>query len=712
MSTIIIILGVMLTCSIIAGICFWYAMRHRPPLAKPLPFINPPHRLLTSEERDAVERYLDTLAKKQRTVQPGGASAAPEALTLSSQSNKVYPVTRAITRYGLSTDDPQKWRYYLDALEVHLPPLWEQYIAEENFVELIKTHSIPLVISLNGHSLVNYAGEQSMLPTVVNPSATNASIRQEQSENVELLQVRKETPEEHCLSRSDGTREATVICCGLLLFFISLLAPLMFMPWLVSASVAMILVSLWFMYRRPSEKDLREIHCLRGAPKRWGLFSESNQGQVNNISLGIIDLVYPPHWQPYVTHDLGQTTDVDIYLNRQVVRQGRFLSLQDEVRNFPIQRWKKNMVLACGSLLILALLLSWVPLAMPLKLSMAWLTGSERIEVNSVAALEEARLHVGDSLKVSGTGMCSVPASYQSNRNYAFMPFDCSAIYWNMASPLPLPQSEIIDKASALLNLTNQQLHPQNNIDSKLNPQLATAIQKSGMILLDDFSDLVLKAQELCSQQQDCVRLKNALVNLGNAKDWETLVSRASSGSLNGMNVLLRPVSAEALENLVNTATSTFFYRETHRAAEALNSPPPGGFLIVSDEGRQLVNHPQPAVSLFDFNAPDQWNELQRLAGMLLHTPFSAAGIITSIHTDANGTQHIALHSEPNMLTLWRYLCTSLLLVILGLSVVINGLLALKRIHRNRKRIVEIQHYYDKCFNHTLSPMPDMRPLF
>lgn len=94
MNTIIIILGVMLTCSIIAGVCFWYAMRHRPPLAKPLPFISPPHRHLTAEEREAVERYLDTLAKKQRTIQPGGASASPEMLTLSSQSNKVYPVTR------------------------------------------------------------------------------------------------------------------------------------------------------------------------------------------------------------------------------------------------------------------------------------------------------------------------------------------------------------------------------------------------------------------------------------------------------------------------------------------------------------------------------------------------------------------------------------------------------------------------------------------
>jgi len=712
MSTIVIILAVMLTCSIVAGCFFWYAMRHRPPLAKPLPFVSPPHRKLTDEERAAVERYLASLTKNAASKLPGGTSASPVKLALNSQSSNVYPVTRAITRYGLSTDEPHKWRYYLDAVEVHLPPLWEQHIADENYVELIKTQTIPLVISLNGHSLTSYAFEQPALPPMVRPLAPNASIRKEEGENIELLNIRKETIEEYSLSRPEGTREAVVIGCALLMFFISLISPALLMPWLISAGIVMIAVSCWFLYRRPSAKDLREIHCLRGAPKRWGLFSESNQGQISNISLGIIDLIYPPHWQPYVNHDLGQTTEVDIYLNCQVVRQGRFLSLQDEVRNFPIQRWRKNLVLACGSLLVLVLLVSWIPLSMPIKLSMAWIKGTESIKVTTVDDLQKISLRVGDSLHASGSGMCSVPANYQSNRTYAFMPFDCSAIYWNNAAPLPQPQSEIIDKATALQLTTNQQLHPQTSTDPKLNPQLATAIQKSGMILLDDFSDLVVKTQDLCSQPQDCVRLKNALVNLGNAKDWETLIGRANSGALNGMNVLLRPVSAEALENLVNTATSSFFYRETHRAAEALNSPPPGGFLIISDEGRQLVSQPQPAVSLFDYNAPEQWNELQRLSSMLLHTPFSASGIITSITTDANGTQHVALHNEPDALSLWRYLGTSLLLLIVSITLLVNSLLALKRMHRNRTRMVEIQRYYEHCFNHSLTSIQAVRPLF
>ena len=713
MSTLIVILAVMLACSLVAGIGYWYAMRHRPPLAKPLPFISPPCRKLTDEERAAVEKYIASLGKARQhsSGRSTRSSREPEALALTAQSNNVYPVTRSITRYGLSTDDPHKWRYYLDEVEVHLPPLWEQYIAEENYVELIRTQTLPLVISLNGHSLVNYAVEQPALPPLVRPMSTNASIRKEESENVELLQVRKESPEEYQLSRADGTREASAICCAFLLFFLSLVVPGSLMLWIALPAGAIVAVSLWFMYRFPGEKGLRDVHCLRGAPKRWGLFGESNQEQ-SNISLGIIDLIYPAHWQPYVAHDLGQVTDVDIYLNRQVVRQGRFLSLQDEVRNFPVQRWRKNLVLACGSLLVLVMLVSWIPLSMPIKLSLAWLKGTESVEVNSVDKLTALPLHIGDSLKVSGTGMCSVPGNYQSNRSYGYMPFDCSAIYWNNAAPLPLPQSDIIDKAAALLETTTQQLHPETNTDPKLNPQLASAIQKSGMILLDDFSDLVLKTQQLCSQQQDCVRLKNALVNLGNAKDWDTLIHRADSGKLNGMNVLLRPVSAEALENLVNTATSTFFSRETRRAAETLNSPPPGGFLIISDEGRQMVNQPQPSVALFDLDAPSQWHELQRLSGMLLHTPFAASGIITSITTDANGTRHIALHNEPDAMAQWRYLGTALLMLVLIVSAVSNGLLALRRIHRNRLRMAQIQQYYDKCFNHNLSTMQSVRSLF
>ncbi|CVH39908.1 intracellular growth attenuator family protein [Serratia marcescens] len=710
MSTIVLILALVLVCLIAAGLYLWFKARNPSALAHALPFIKPAHRKLTDEERAAVEFYLNQQNKLSNKLLPGGGATLPAAkLALTPQSDNVYPVTHAITRYGLASDDPNKWRYYLDAEEVHLPPFWEPYITADNHVEVIRTQTLPLVISLNGHSLKDHIHDRPQPPVVTAAPTKNASIRKEESEHVELVNIRKETPEEHALNRPNGIREAVIISAALLLLFFSLISPVLVIPWMIFVAVLMIAWGCWNLFRRPASRELKEIHCLRGTPKRWGLFGESGQGQISNISLGIIDLIYPPHWQPYLTQDLGKTTDVDVYLNRQVVRQGRFLSLHDEVKNFPLQQWGRNAVLVASSALVLLLLLIYIPLNLPLTLSMAWLQGAQKVEVTSVQALEATPLRIGDTLKVRGSGMCYVPPPANGGGAANFAPFGCSGIYWNNAAPLPQPESEVIDKATALLATVNSQLHP-SGADQKVNPQLASAIEKSGMILLDDFSDIVLKTQDLCQAENDCVRLKNALVNLGNAKNWSGLVKRARSGALQGVNVLLRPVSAESLDSLTKVATSSFIFNETRLAAAALNSPPPGGFLIRSDEGRQLVSHPQSSAPQSEYNALDQWNELQRLSTLLLHTPFQAQGVITSLSVDANGTRHVALHSEPDMITLWRYLGTSLLLLAVVISLGYNAWRLVQRRRINQHRVADIQRYYDSCFNPQLNPM-SMRPM-
>ncbi|WP_431224647.1 intracellular growth attenuator family protein [Serratia sp. L9] len=708
MSTIALILALVLACLIAAGIYFWFRLRKRLALAGSLPFIKPTHRKLTAQERSAIEYYLNQQNRLGNKLLPGSSALPSAKLTLSAHSDNVYPITHAITRYGLASDEPNNWRYYLDSEEIHLPPFWEQYISADNHVEVIKTQTLPLVISLNGHSLLDHIHDSPPSPVVTAAPTRNASIRKEESEHIELVNIRKETREEHALNCPNGIKEAAIISVALLLLFFSLISPVVVIPWMIFIAVLMIAWGTWNLFRRPAESELKEVHCLRGTPKRWGLFGESNQGQISNISLGIIDLIYPPHWQPYLTSDLGKTTNVDIYLNRQVVRQGRYLSLHDEVKNFPLQQWGKNAVLVASSLVVLLLLLTYIPLSLPAKLSSAWLQGAQKTEVTNVQALEATPLHIGDTLKVQGNGMCYVPSGNSSTAP-SFMPFDCSGIYWNTAAPLPQPESEVIDKATALITTINNQLHP-SGTDQKINPQLASAIEKSGMILLDDFSDIVLKTQDLCETESDCVRLKNALVNLGNAKNWPSLVKRAKSGALKGVNVLLRPVSAESLENLSNAATSAFVTRETRQAAAALNSPPPGGFLITSDEGKQLVDHPLPTQPLNEFNALDQWNELQRLSSMLLHTPFRAQGVITNIFVDANGTRHIALHSEPDMVTLWRYLGTSLLLLALVAIFSHNTWRLVQRWRRNQHRLADIQRYYESCFNPQLTPI-SIRPM-
>lgn len=213
---------------------------------------------------------------------------------------------------------------------------------------------------------------------------------------------------------------------------------------------------------------------------------------------------------------------------------------------------------------------------MPLKFTLSWMKGAQTIEATSVKQLADAGVRVGDTLRISGTGMCNIRTSEPERENqFTFLPFDCSQIIWNDARSLPLPESELVNKATALTEAVNRQLHPKPEDESRVSASLRSAIQKSGMVLLDDFGDIVLKTADLCSAKDDCVRLKNALVNLGNSKDWDALVKRANAGKLDGVNVLLRPVSAESLDNLVATSTAPFITHETARAAQSLNSPPP-----------------------------------------------------------------------------------------------------------------------------------------
>ncbi|HAV1533955.1 TPA: intracellular growth attenuator family protein [Enterobacter hormaechei subsp. xiangfangensis] len=700
MSTILIFLAAVLAC---ASIAVW-VFRRRVHRRYRLPFLNAfagaNTRKLSPEERSTVEQYLDTLNRSRLSPGPTGASTAPVSLNLNAQSDTVLCVTRSITRYGITTDDPNKWRYYLDSVEVHLPPFWEQYINDENSVELIHTDTLPLVISLNGHTLSEYVQEAPRF-ALERASGTQASIRGEETEQIELLNIRQETHEEYVLSRPDGIREAVLLVVSFLLFFICLLTPDVFVPWLAGGAVLLLAAGLWGIFAPPAKTSLREIHCLRGTPKRWGLFGENDQEHINNISLGIIDLIYPRHWQPWIAQDLGHKTDIDIYLDRHVVRQGRYLSLHDEVKNFPLQHWLRSAVIAGGAALIFLMLLLFVPLDMPIKFTLSWIKGAQTVEATSVQQLEEAGVRVGDTLRLKGTGMCNIhsPGAWNTRQNSPFAPFDCSQIIWNDASPLPLPESDVVNKATALTQTINRQLHPKPDDDSRVSPALRSAIQKSGMVLLDDFGEIVLKTEDLCSAQDDCIRLKNALVNLGNSKDWDALVKRAEAGRLEGVNVLLRPVSAESLDNLVATSTAPFVMRETTRAAQALNSPAPGGFVIASDEGSDLVDQPYPQVSLYDYPAQEQWSEFQRLAQMLMQTPFSAEGIVTTLFTDANGTRHIGLHRMPDSAGLWRYIGTSLLLIAMLACIVWNGYQAVRRYQRSRTRLAEIQAYYENCLN-------------
>ncbi len=106
--------------------------------------------------------------------------------------------------------------------------------------------------------------------------------------------------------------------------------------------------------------------------------------------------------------------------------------------------------------------------------------------------------------------------------------------------------------------------------DSRVSTSLRSAIQKSGMVLLDDFGDIVHKAADLWRRRR-CVRLAS-LVNLGNSKDWNALV-KLSANAVDGVNVLLRPVSARVAGKSGHDLQRRVYFLAGPRAAQSLDSP-------------------------------------------------------------------------------------------------------------------------------------------
>ncbi|SUC29202.1 Intracellular growth attenuator protein igaA [Providencia rettgeri] len=200
-------------------------------------------------------------------------------------------------------------------------------------------------------------------------------------------------------------------------------------------------------------------------------------------------------------------------------------------------------------------------MGLPIKLGFAWLGGTEKIKVEDPKDLVSRQIKIGDTLVAQGKGMCYRPPNFNKENQAQFVPFDCSGIYWNDVSLLTEPQSEVVERSISLLDTVKSQLHPDKN-SAGVNPRLQRDIMKSGMNIIFDFSAIIMGTEQLCHNSDNCLKLKNALTNLGSTEDWPALVQKASTGKLKGAHVLLRAGSAEALENIVEDTIYDFIKTE------------------------------------------------------------------------------------------------------------------------------------------------------
>lgn len=668
---------------------FLYFRRGRRSAVYQIPSVAAPSfRKMIDSDYQIISQYLNYCLS---------VSMTPSQLPWQIKKNSIIAtVCHSLTRFNLRQEQGNSWRYFIDTIEVQLPSQLEPFLQRQNVMEIVETDHLPLIISINSHSLRDFSHEWQEEQSL-GSDWPEAAIQERGQQNIEQLRVRKETVEEHRLHNSTGWLGAAIVCLSFLFGYLTLISIPLLQEWGLVITIICFVSGLLVLFRsRMFPRKYQDIQCIHGEPKRWELYGELDKKYSTNTSIGGIDLHYPAHWENYLKYESNQPVNIDFYASGEVVRHGKYLSLHEEERYYPYKRFKKNVLMLIGALFAIVLVFSYQSMSLPIKLGFAWFGGTEKITVENPSDLASRQLKIGDTLVAQGKGMCYRPPNLNKENQAQFVPFDCSGLYWSDVRLLTEPQSEVVEQSILLLNTVKSQLHPDKNAVG-VNPRLQRDIMKSGMNIIFDFSAIILNTEQLCHTSNRCLKLKSALMNLGSTEDWPTLVSKASAGKLNGAHVLLRAGSAEALENIVEDTTYEFIKAEIDREVRKINSPPPGGVLLISDENKPLVDLISGA-SFNELSPLQRWYELQRLSSLLSNTPFNIEGIITNLSTDANGTLHITLHEEPNAAVVSQYVCSSLFVLFLMACALLNGSLIVLRILNNKKRLRNITQYYDKCF--------------
>lgn len=687
MVTILMILVVILTCFVSTKRCRRRIATYLVKLPHFFWFLPLTRRQLSPDEYTAILNYTTSLNIKVHHLAATSNIRHAKPLSLSLASHRAYTINRAVRCQAVDGDVAAEHRYYIDGIEIHLPAGWEKHLTASNCIELIKTSTMPLVIALNGQTLHHYVAA---VPTNDNIGSTSI----EDKTQAELLGMRQEFIEEYVLARPRGQLEASLISIALLLLFIGLNARIDTAICLVLIAGVTIVACIYALWCPPGNKKLQQIHCLRGELRYWGLFGQPDRGH-SNLSVGVIDLIYPAHWLPYIPYDIGQTTEIDIYPNRQVVRQGKTLSLYNEVKNFPLRHWQPNFILILGPLLVLTLLMYRFPPSVSLNFTATWLMGTKSVEVDDAAQLKKIALHVGDQLNIIGRGKCSVNAALADQGDQVWHPFDCATLYWNDDQPTPPPITDTIHRAEAL----NALITTQSTTNAEAEAIATTdALSHAQMLLLPNFTPIVRETDQLCRQAQACERLKKTLLDIGGSASWENLMTAIAAGRFEHMYIMLKPTNVVLLETLIRSTIAPFYRRETLKLLAYLNHRPAGGFLIDYEQRSTLISLPETVPTAYD-NARSQWLALQRLVPLAYDAPFSARGTVVKIARDKQSITHITLGNLPDSNMRWRFQSSAILFITLMIIIAVNSLLMLYRVYVNHRRMAKIKYYYDSCFH-------------
>lgn len=464
--------------------------------------------------------------------------------------------------------------YLIGSVEIKPFRDWETFIAPHNVCEVVLGPRAALPLRLNHAALPAVAAEQvrqmrmdARLRHARSGVALEPTGEDDGAPPATLGSSRQETPAEAALRTAwAGSASGWALLLGLGGIALAVVPALQssdqtFLAIPALACMACGAILLYLRLARPARRPA-QIRTLRGMLVLDASDGRGKPAPWHQARIGGMEVRYPAHWLPHLAGRDGQACEVDLDLNHEVVRHDR-LSLYEERRRFPVQRWGWHLALltAAAAMLALSLQTAW-PLGDTLSRAAAILH-VRTLEASTPTALLAQQPRPWDRLVLSGTADCLPTADADDMESAvagnARSSLGCHRLGWR-EQPIDLSSYRLPADLQALQAFV-EKIRPLPGADLPPSPRLHNGDPRQEATLalldmpglpvrLDDFAQHLLELDRVCAQRKDdaCASLRDSIAALaGHEGDWPGAVAQAQADGHAMPDVRIPPHDARVL---------------------------------------------------------------------------------------------------------------------------------------------------------------------
>lgn len=685
-----------------------------------------PERRLTPQERETLSPLLIDPHKHEK------------ALHL--EDDGVYVLEGEYARHGLDTNGATTWHDTIAGVEVILPFDAELFLELQNRAEVVFAGQYAIVLRLNNafelqaglerdkqRQKENAAWEGGVRGTLHNSTADEnlptkelSSTQESASDRVTILSQRDETPAEIESREGRGIGILSALCwtLGFIALAIATIYDLQSSRYIWMAVAALFIgLGLWQFWRRWRLPPPQKVNQVVGPFHLHALVTEAQPDKVTvQPMLGDkLAFTVPEPWQFALEMPQGARIEAELRVaDCSAVRFGKQLSIDEEVRRFPLVWWGRHFTLALvGAVALMFALYASPGVRADLTLAMHWLTNTTPVLYTDPDALAAELPTKGALITLQGEGRCQVqPPEWDRSS------ISCQHLRWGGA--MPVAQNTVLEPAVTTLSKGD---FIKTRRDIRL--EMMMTLQSGGAgrgtnqpRVVTNIEDIVAMVNAVCHQVNgednlqafgnsrlrdipyQCQQLRDGLLESMHLPvdtepaDWEAMLGILAEPYADGdaWEAVILANQVNRLHQRGRGLASTIIAHRAEILASEIMASQQGGILLEITDSSPAAETPGRSRR----NQPELWYELLALLEPAKVESFQITGLVLELEEDYSGAPVLVIDRARQLDHPWPATLRALWLVLAMMLLLIHGPLCLRNYLAKRARTQAIQQRYQR----------------